>query len=158
MKQTTVVFRTVLLIVVAVSFAACSGGVFVDPGHGGAVGGAGYHGGDSDDNSYTGSSGTGTGTGGSGTGTGTGTGTGSGTGGGSGAKPTKLSNNATYNETLARLDEIIAYCNNHPGTVNNQVKASAETQKSYMPTFQSAWSTVGLTTISGINSMIDLLQ
>ncbi|MDR3123778.1 MAG: hypothetical protein LBU16_08385 [Treponema sp.] len=49
----------------------------------------------------------------------------SGSGGDSGGKPARLSSNASYDEAMAKLDEIIAYCQAHPGLENDSIKMNA---------------------------------
>jgi hypothetical protein len=143
MKQIVVVFRAALLIAALASLAACSG-VFVDPGHldAGVIGGSGGSGG--------GDGGSGGGSGGGGSG-------------GSGGKPDPLSNNATYNQAVDKLDEIIAYCNAHPGTINDGVKNNVESLKNALTganssTIQNSWGSGALTMIININQYIDLLE
>jgi hypothetical protein len=140
MKQITVPFRTILLMVVLVSLAACSGGIFVDPGHGGAGGGS-YSDGDFEGSGSTGS------------------GSSTGGGSGSGAKPARLSSTASYDEALAKLDEIIDYCEEHPGTGNNMVKSAAETTRDGISlNGQSNWSSLASSMIPSINTFIGQLQ
>jgi hypothetical protein len=138
MKQIPLIFRMVLLIAVLALFAACSGGTFVDPGHEGGGGNdidipSGYVPDDDDD--------------------------GTGGGGGGVSKPAQLALGATYQQALDKLDEIIKYCNAHPGTANNSMKTSAESAKSSVITMgSSGWSISGASIISGINGMISSLQ
>jgi hypothetical protein len=121
MKQIVVVFRVFLLMTVFASLAACSGGIFVDPGHGAG--------------------------GGSGNG-----------GGGSVSKPSKLSNDASYSQAAAKLDEIITYCDAHPGMTNNTIKSSAQLLKSTISSYQSWWSSMAGSLITEINTYIDALE
>jgi hypothetical protein len=129
MKHIPVIFRIALLIAVLASLAACSGGAFIDPGRG--AGGA---------------------SGGNGTGTGTGT------GGNGVSKPATLSTSASYNQALAKLNEIIEYCEDNPGTQNDGMKSGAQTWKTTFSTYASTWGSSGPTVISSINDLIDQLQ
>jgi len=88
---------------------------------------------------------------------------GSGSNGGGGinaTKPAVLRSNASYNEAVAKLDELIAYCNNNPSTINNSVLQNAITLKTGMPTYQSIWSTANTATtvINSINNLIDTAE
>jgi hypothetical protein len=145
----TVTFRTILLMAVLVSFAACSGGIFVDPGHGGG----GYYSDHSDRDSGTGGGSTGSGGGSSGSGSGS-------TGSGSSSKPAKLATNVSYGDARAKLEEIIDYCEDHPGTINNAIKYQVETTKNGVVTAgQNGWSSyLSSATINAINLLIDQLQ
>ncbi|MDR0451384.1 MAG: hypothetical protein LBH26_08990 [Treponema sp.] len=153
MKQITVVFKAGLLIMVFASLAACSGGIFIDPGYGGA--GTGNY--DRSDYSDGGNGSTGGGGGSIGGGGGSGS---TGGGGGSESKPAILDNNASYQEAVDKLDEIIEYCEAHPGNQNNSVKSSVETMKGNFSVLNvsSNWNTVALVNISAINAYILLLQ
>jgi hypothetical protein len=84
------VLRAFLVVAVFASFAACSGGLFNDPGHA--------------ESGLTGGSG------------------GGGGGGGGGVKPGPLSDDASYEEFLAKVEAVTKYCTAHPGTENNLVK------------------------------------
>jgi hypothetical protein len=130
MKQIAVVFRVFLLATVLVSLAACSGGTFVDPGHEAAVGGGGEGSG----------------------------GGGGGNGGGGGSKPAKLSSSASYAQAADKLDEIIDYCNSHPGMVNDTTKNGAQALKATISVFQSNWNTRGPEMVNQINTFIDMLE
>jgi hypothetical protein len=76
-------------------------------------------------------------------------------------KPNKLNTSpdfytgTSYAKAVAKLDEIITYCNNNPGTVNDAVLANAVQLKTGMSAFQSTWSSSGTTAIESINSLID---
>jgi hypothetical protein len=76
-------------------------------------------------------------------------------------KPNKLNTSTdyytgtSYDKAVAKLDEIITYCNNNPGTVNDAVLANAVQLKTGMSTFQSNWSSSGATAIASINNLID---
>jgi hypothetical protein len=140
MKQITLVFKAVLLVAVFVSLAACSGGTFIDPGHGG---------GGTDGGNYS----NGNGDGGSGGGS-------SGGGSGSVSKPSRLSNNATYAQSVAKVDEIIDYCEARPGATNDAMNMGAQSLKSGLsyPGVQSSWSSMADRQISAINAFIGQLQ
>jgi hypothetical protein len=127
MKHIPVIFRAALLAAVLASLAACSGGMFVDPGHG-----AGGASGDFD---------LGTGIG---SGTGTGTGSGTGTGGSTVSKPGTLLPGATYEQVLAKLNDIIEYCEAKPSTANNMIKTQAQTMRdTTLPPLQTNWAIGG---------------
>jgi hypothetical protein len=81
-------------------------------------------------------------------------------GGSTGGKPTRLSSNASYDEALAKCDEIIAYCETHTGQVNDAVKASARQTKGNMSLMggNSYWSSTKDTWIDTINYYISSLQ
>jgi hypothetical protein len=49
-----------------------------------------------------------------------------------GGKPARLSRNASYKEAVAKIDEIIAYCEAHPGLENDAVKGSARQTRSML--------------------------
>jgi hypothetical protein len=72
-------------------------------------------------------------------------------------KPRKLGG-ATYVEAIAKLDEIINYCNNHPGTVNDAVLTNAVQLKAGMSAYQSTWSSSSGTAIDSINNLISTIQ
>jgi hypothetical protein len=132
MKQIVSIFRAALLIAVLASLAVCSGS-FIDPGQvdgivsmGGGDFGGGFDGG------------------------------GGGGGGGGVSKPDPLPDNATYEQAIDKLDEIIEYCEDHPGTMNDVTKNGAEMLK---PTISSVtWDSMGSTVIPQINSLIIGLQ
>jgi hypothetical protein len=137
MKQITVVFRAVLLVAVLASLAACSGGTFVDPGYGGG-GDSGYSsgggGGSGDDDD------------------------GGGGNSGNATKPSTLSTSATYAQVMAKLDEIIAYCNATEPT-NNGFRGAAQTYKTQLTSGGSAAWTLSMasTMIPLINGIISTL-
>ncbi|MDR1318891.1 MAG: hypothetical protein LBJ90_04630 [Treponema sp.] len=132
MKQIAVVFRIFLAAAVLASLAACSGGTFFDPGHldadAGALGGLmGNSDDDWDDDDD------------------------------SDSKPSKLSDNAGYSQAIAKLDEIIAYCDAHPETTNNYyAKLAAESSKAVITL--TLWNSAKEQYITLINSYIDGLQ
>ncbi|MDR3139382.1 MAG: hypothetical protein LBT95_06875 [Treponema sp.] len=92
----------------------------------------------------------------------------SGSGGGSsgGGKPAKLSDDASYEEVLDKLDEIIDYCEAHPGPGNDSVKASAQSLRNMFSEygFESWWNSATQNEndkqelIDAINAYISLLQ
>jgi hypothetical protein len=135
MKQIIPVFRAALLIAVLASLAACSGGTFFDPGHldagalGGLMGGDDWDGGDWDDDD-----------------------------GGGGGKPAELSSSASYNDAVNKLNEIIDYCDDHPGTVNNTIKTGAQAYKTTIGSYQSNWSGMRSAAVTAINTYIGQLQ
>ena len=84
-------------------------------------------------------------------------------GGGGGGKPTDLSSNASYDQALAKVDEIIAYCEKFPaGSVNASVRLRAEILRTnmIMPHFnlRNNWNSAGGQWISDINTIISNLQ
>lgn len=139
MKQITVVFKAVLLIAILAPLAACSGGTFIDPGHGAWGGGGGY---DLD---------------GSGDGGGNG---GNGDGNGGGSKPSLLSENATYDQAVATLDEIINYCTAYPNGMNKSTILSAQGTKTAISsaTVKATWNTHRSVFVSTINTFISILE
>ena len=71
--------------------------------------------------------------------------------GGGGGKPSKLSGNASYQDAIAKLDEIIAYASN-----NSAARNSAETAKKDLESKgPSQWSFVKGVTIDQINNLIN---
>jgi hypothetical protein len=76
-------------------------------------------------------------------------------------KPNKLNTSTdyytgtSYDKAVAKLDEIITYCNNNPGTVNDVVLANAVQLKTGMSAYQSTWSSSGTAAIASINNLID---
>jgi hypothetical protein len=159
MKRFTVISLTVLALAAFASLASCKGGTFSDPGHEAASGGGGndidygdwgdwddYDDYDDDDKDNN-------------TGTGNGTGTGN-DGKNSASKPALLSNSATYSQALAKLDEIIAYCDSHPGMINNSVKYSVDQLRSPLAAYtNNTWSPPTSTTaINALNLYIGQLQ
>ena len=75
------------------------------------------------------------------------------------SKPAKLTDSATYQQALDKVDEIISYCNAHPGTVNNQVKSQVTASKSSLQSVgSSGWNTAKTTFIQSINTGIDILE
>jgi hypothetical protein len=73
-------------------------------------------------------------------------------GGGGSSKPSELSSDATADQALAKLNEIIAYSGTPADT-----KSSAETMKGNWNTYSSSWSTSKIATIPVINAMIKTL-
>jgi hypothetical protein len=84
---------------------------------------------------------------------------GGGSGGGGGAiKPAKLSHGASKDDALAKCDEIIDYCNAHPGMMNDMAKSAMETMKTIIPPMTAGqWSMFGDDQIDTINTAIDSL-
>ena len=81
--------------------------------------------------------------------------------GNTGSKPTILANTATYSQAIAKLDEIIAYCNSHNPDANHVAKTNAEAWKlNTMPQYQSQWSQphIATTNVSMINAIIAQLK
>jgi hypothetical protein len=77
----------------------------------------------------------------------------------SGGKPTSLSTSASYNTTLDRLDEVIAYCTSYPTATNTQAKNRAQTLRTTITDVgSSTWSSVSSTYIPTINTMISSLD
>jgi hypothetical protein len=82
-----------------------------------------------------------------------------GSSGGGVSKPAALAPDATYDQAVAKLDEIIKYCEAHPGTVNNTMKTSAQNTKTSVTNLgSSGWSVGGAGMITAINSTISNLQ
>ncbi|MDR1099890.1 MAG: hypothetical protein LBL28_05350, partial [Treponema sp.] len=78
-------------------------------------------------------------------------------GGGGASKPALLSSNATYQQAIDKLDEIIEYCEDHPGTANDGVKSSARTMRDNLS--DSNWDIQGSARVSLINTtLIAILQ
>jgi hypothetical protein len=90
----------------------------------------------------------------------------SGDGGGNGgsSKPAALRSNASYNEALAKVNEIITYCNTHPGTggVNRDgYRLQAEAIRTLLTTSgaRETWnSSLREPTIQNINTVISYLE
>lgn len=117
MKQITMIFRMIAVCAVLALFAGCSGGVFIDPGHGGATGGE------------------------------------------LNIKPSKLSSNAAFEEAAAKLEEIIAYCEKHPGVKNTALKNTVETvQRSGAYSEYTWYGDTQSEGIRAINALIDELE
>jgi hypothetical protein len=75
------------------------------------------------------------------------------------SKPKKLSNNATYQQWVAKTDEIIAYCKAHPGAINTSMKEELETLMSFNPWAYSDWNNADRQeAVDGLNKWIDLLE
>jgi hypothetical protein len=72
-------------------------------------------------------------------------------GGGSGGKPAKLSSDASYQDALDKLDEIIDY------TSRSDIQNQAENLKSNVELASSAWSSAGTGFIVSINALIAML-
>jgi hypothetical protein len=153
MKQIVSVFRAALLVAVLALLAACSGS-FIDPGHvdglvsmGDGDFGGDYSGGDSDwdfdwDDDEKGGEGVDDDD--------------DENEGGGGSNISPLSSGASYSQANAKLDEIISYCNTHPGTTNNMIKSQAETAQSTISS--TTWNSMGSMVIPQINNLINALQ
>jgi hypothetical protein len=64
------------------------------------------------------------------------------------SKPARLPGNASYDEAMAKLDEIIAYCEAHPGPENDAVKGSLRQTKEMLSMMgEDGWSSPGKDTI-----------
>jgi hypothetical protein len=76
------------------------------------------------------------------------------------SRPAKLSSNASYNEALAKLNEIIVYCSAHPGAVNNEMKEYAEMGRDWIIDLgERDWrGSTASDVIDAINDMIDQLE
>jgi hypothetical protein len=127
MKQMITVLRAFLLVAVFASFAACSGGTFYDPGH--------------EESGLTGG------------GTPNNPGNNNGNNNGSISKPGHLSDSASYNDFLTKKEDIIKYCNAHPGTANDNVKNAVN----YMSADSSTWTYTKTVVITQLNVYIDQL-
>jgi hypothetical protein len=160
MKRFTVVLTTLLAFVALTSLAACKGGAFSDPGHEAASGGGGNDRdydyddyddwGDLDDDKDNDT----------GTGNGTGTGT-DGNSSGGGAKPSILPDDASLSAARSKVDEIIAYCDSHPGPLGNSTaKGAAQGLKTALNAHtNSTWSyPSNLSMVISINNCIAGLQ
>jgi hypothetical protein len=128
MRKFSVVLLTAALVLGAsVLLIACEGG-FVDPGH-------------NDVSGFDGSGGSGP------------DGSGRPDGGGGGGKPAKLSESATRDEAIAKLDEILSYS----GT-SSAIKVGVRQLKMGLEGISSAeWRSTRMTHIDSINSIIDTL-
>jgi hypothetical protein len=90
-----------------------------------------------------------------------GPGGGGGGGGGGSQKPALLSTNASYEQAMAKIDEGLAYCNNNPNDMNNTAKQGFAEYKHYImpaPIYRDNWTNNGSFLISGINTLIEMLQ
>jgi hypothetical protein len=78
--------------------------------------------------------------------------------GGGGGKPAKLSSSASYAQTVAKINEIITYCDAHPGNLNDFIKSYAQ----MFDISQSDWNNLSqgekIFLILDINSMIADLE
>jgi hypothetical protein len=78
-------------------------------------------------------------------------------------KPNKLNTSpdyytgTSYDKAVAKLDEIITYCNNNPGTLNDIVLANDIQLNIGMSAYQSSWSSSGAAVIGSINTLINTL-
>jgi hypothetical protein len=78
---------------------------------------------------------------------------------GGGGKPAELSQSASYQDALAKCDEIIAYCNSHPTQQNTAVKNGVPAVKSSIELAGSSnWTFARQSTIADINRLINTLN
>jgi hypothetical protein len=149
MKHLTIVLSMITLSLVLALCAACEGGSFMDPGHVDAgvwdissSGPGGYNGGDYDydyDNDDDDDD-------------------------DSGGIPSKLSYSASKSDAIAKLDQIIAYCEANPsGSVsstsgNTYRKSLAESLKTNIQSPAGSWDSLKTSYINSINGLIDLLD
>jgi hypothetical protein len=78
-----------------------------------------------------------------------------------GGIPDKLADNASYDDTVAKVDEIIEYCDDNPGTMNDAVKTALGTIKTSLTTgttYSANWSSVGASMVASVNGYIDVLE
>jgi hypothetical protein len=76
-----------------------------------------------------------------------------------GNKPASLSSTASYTQTIAKLDEIIAYCDAYPGSANDGAKTFAESlMSSILDYADGGWDFAKEYFIGPINQCIDLLD
>jgi hypothetical protein len=84
-----------------------------------------------------------------------------------GASQKSLSNNATYQQWVNKTDEIIAYCEENPGSTNNTlikveveiIKEEVETMMSFNPWAYSDWNSADWQgAVSILNHLIDQLE
>jgi hypothetical protein len=66
-------------------------------------------------------------------------------------KPVPLDANASYSQTVAKLNAIIEYCTFNPTIVNNAIKTSANGTKNQITSNPAAWDTMGTIQIPIIN-------
>ena len=79
----------------------------------------------------------------------------------SASKPSKPSSDITYRQAIAKLDEIITYCNAHPSTRNSQVAANAKQLKDMwegQPAMELVWPSIGSVSVTSIDTIIDGLE
>jgi hypothetical protein len=80
--------------------------------------------------------------------------------GGGGGKPANHSSRPSYGQAVAKINEIITYCDAHPGDVNNDIKSVAQMFTSAIS--QSDWDNSNQldksSWIGQINILIDGLQ
>jgi hypothetical protein len=82
-------------------------------------------------------------------------------GGGGVARPARLGDDATYQQALDKLDEVIAYCEAHPGDVNDTIKISLSSYRNRIKQYggADAWEgQVKTAGISIINANINSLE
>jgi hypothetical protein len=77
-----------------------------------------------------------------------------------GSKPASLSSTASYTQTIAKLDEIIAYCDANPGSTNDWVKLNIQNSlKPSVSLFENGgWDIAKGSYIGPINQIIDDLE
>jgi hypothetical protein len=77
-------------------------------------------------------------------------------GGGTGTKPERLPDNASYNDAIDRLDEIIKYCGD--STSLAVTKGTAEGYRDSLTKVDSSgWNTIKSSQINLINALVDTL-
>ena len=81
-------------------------------------------------------------------------------GGGSRNKLATLSSIATYDQANAKLDEIVTYCNAHPGTKNDWMMSHAKAWRASINSdpWRDGWIARGADTILIINNIIRELE
>jgi hypothetical protein len=81
---------------------------------------------------------------------------GNGGNGNNGGKPAELSSNATFGETIAKLDEIIAYTGT-PEAIKTEAQNAKDSLKSFEDTLKPTWSYSGISYIYLTNTIINAL-
>ncbi|MDR0539761.1 MAG: hypothetical protein LBG74_04565 [Spirochaetaceae bacterium] len=74
--------------------------------------------------------------------------------GGSSYKLPLLASDATAVQAGAKLTDIIAYCNAHPGTTNDSIKTGAQTYQDSWSGYTTMWGSVGRAMVTTINTWI----
>jgi hypothetical protein len=77
---------------------------------------------------------------------------------GGGVKPALLSSKATHKESIAKWEEIIAYCNAHSTPENDQLKNSIVTQKLSFQVMGLVWGQYSSEVIEELNAVISELE
>jgi hypothetical protein len=141
MKKFFLTYAAAVLLLAAFGLLAACSGSFVDPGWASETSGGGLSGGDWDIDGGGGDNDGGSG----------------GNGNGGGGKPAKLSDSATYNQAVAKLDEIIAYCGDEQALA--LIKNGADSAKESIKLVgSSGWSPpISTQIIKSINALIDSL-